>query len=546
VSQTDETTGKIVGEQAQTPPEGDRKLRRLELIWGSLALRSRFIFIVMILLATMMAGVLSVLFGTGAIEVGTEQAQTYISRELDEASKHISRDYGSLSAGGVQLSKDLAFQIEETLSRQGLTLADLQKDPKGLNQVLRECFDTVLTALSINQASAAYLILDATVNPALSNAQWSRAGLFLRNTEPNAANRAEPSISLMRGPVDLARPRDILMLPQWELEFKMTPGDFFYQLFEDSQKTQDVSRLYWWNPRTRLPRDNVDGMLVAVPIVASDGTVLGVCGLEVNAMLFKLLYTPENDSRFPGAVVLLSPERADGVIDMGRSLMASSRALNHQDAELVPDYSDGFASRNGQVSFIGHTKQVGLYPRDSIHEEANWQVSVLMSAQEVAESASNQGQITVLLLVGVMIVGVIAGNIAIIQLLRPLNRAIEEAKTGSFVHRTNIREIDDLFAFLAAQDAAQAKQRAPGLPTNVISDDEFSRRLEALTPAETAVFNLYVEGYDAAEVSAMLFLSKNTIKTHNRHIYNKLGVASRRELMAHLRSLNVSTPNEPT
>ncbi|HHW98320.1 MAG TPA: helix-turn-helix transcriptional regulator, partial [Firmicutes bacterium] len=55
-----------------------------------------------------------------------------------------------------------------------------------------------------------------------------------------------------------------------------------------------------------------------------------------------------------------------------------------------------------------------------------------------------------------------------------------------------------------------------------------------LSPAEKAVFDLYVEGYKAKEIAAILCLSINTIKTHNRRIYMKLNVSSRKELMVYV------------
>ncbi len=66
---------------------------------------------------------------------------------------------------------------------------------------------------------------------------------------------------------------------------------------------------------------------------------------------------------------------------------------------------------------------------------------------------------------------------------------------------------------------------------------EFSRKFETLSRAEKSVFNLYVQGYDAKEITQILCLSINTIKTHNKRIYWKLGVNSRKELMGYLRKM---------
>jgi DNA-binding CsgD family transcriptional regulator len=57
------------------------------------------------------------------------------------------------------------------------------------------------------------------------------------------------------------------------------------------------------------------------------------------------------------------------------------------------------------------------------------------------------------------------------------------------------------------------------------------RREEGLTPAERRVAALVAEGRTNREVASALFLSARTVETHLTHIYAKLGVRSRAELV---------------
>ena len=61
--------------------------------------------------------------------------------------------------------------------------------------------------------------------------------------------------------------------------------------------------------------------------------------------------------------------------------------------------------------------------------------------------------------------------------------------------------------------------------------EDFVEKTKTLTPAEHCVFNLYINGYSAQEIADRLFLSINTVKTHNKRIFVKLGVASKEELI---------------
>ena len=59
----------------------------------------------------------------------------------------------------------------------------------------------------------------------------------------------------------------------------------------------------------------------------------------------------------------------------------------------------------------------------------------------------------------------------------------------------------------------------------------FSRQVKTLTPTELAVFQLYLEGKSTKEVLHELNIKENTLKYHNKNIYSKLGVSSRKQLL---------------
>lgn len=61
--------------------------------------------------------------------------------------------------------------------------------------------------------------------------------------------------------------------------------------------------------------------------------------------------------------------------------------------------------------------------------------------------------------------------------------------------------------------------------------DFFLTGLKQLTPTEKAIFNLYMDGKSAAEIPEIMTIKQTTLKYHNRNIYSKLGVSSKKQLL---------------
>jgi len=59
----------------------------------------------------------------------------------------------------------------------------------------------------------------------------------------------------------------------------------------------------------------------------------------------------------------------------------------------------------------------------------------------------------------------------------------------------------------------------------------FLAHKSTLTPAERTIYNFYLEGKSTKEIMAELNIKENTLKYHNKNIYSKLGVSSRKQLV---------------
>ena len=59
----------------------------------------------------------------------------------------------------------------------------------------------------------------------------------------------------------------------------------------------------------------------------------------------------------------------------------------------------------------------------------------------------------------------------------------------------------------------------------------FTSQLPNLTPTEHSIYELYLSGKSSREIMETLSIKENTLKYHNKNIYSKLGISSRKQLL---------------
>ena len=61
-----------------------------------------------------------------------------------------------------------------------------------------------------------------------------------------------------------------------------------------------------------------------------------------------------------------------------------------------------------------------------------------------------------------------------------------------------------------------------------------------MSERELEILDRLLEGLSYREMADQLFISRNTVKTHVRHVYTKLGVASRDAAVDEVRRLGIA------
>ena len=526
-----------------------------------------FVFFAFFVVALVLAFLL-ILNIAGVFHIGIHKSQAWFENELEHLSQDISNDYGNLSVHGVNLSEKISKSMESYLKEARVAPSGLADHPELLEELLSLQMPDLLSALQNNKCGGAFLILDASVIPQAHMRQ--RAGLFLKRTEPNTVGTMGSKLHCLRGPANIARENSIELLGQWQMEFTGSETDFFSLAVETSRKRSELplSRLYYWSPRRLLSGNSEAGMLLSVPLITSDGTVLGICGFEVSSMLFKQSYSPDN-SVYARVFSVLAPVKESG-LHMDGGLLAGNSYLNSALGGNIAVISEEDAPfnryRSGeQGDYSGVQRTVRLYPAGSPYQEDIWAAAV-MAPREDMQVAARKGILGLQLGIGVLcLLSLLAAAFVSRRYILPVLKTLEGIKNGSgyaALPKTQYQEINDLLEFLAAQDeavsAALAEAKTGKTPASVGTEREnlkppdldpeqyqrFLKCLETLSPAERRVFDLYVREYRAKDIAAELHLSMNTVKYHNGNIYGKLEVGSRKELLSYIRFMHCQQKRE--
>ena len=67
---------------------------------------------------------------------------------------------------------------------------------------------------------------------------------------------------------------------------------------------------------------------------------------------------------------------------------------------------------------------------------------------------------------------------------------------------------------------------------SIKNEDVFIKGVETLTAKETELFKAYVAGISTKDIMVQMNITENTLKYHSRNLYGKLGVTSRKQMVA--------------
>jgi DNA-binding CsgD family transcriptional regulator len=433
---------------------------------------------------TVIAGMFIALALFGIIDTESNIINKKIQGELAYIEKNVSRQLGDTAVQSVLLSEALAQDIENKLKNKNISLPELSRNPGFLKELLGDELNLLILALERTKCTGVYMILDATVNPSAPNAENSRAGLYIQNTEPLVPAMNSRKLFL-RGFADLALENSLGLQAHWDLEFDAGEHDFYGKLQKlyKANHALPLSRLCGWQFINSLNFTGEKILLCGIPIADSNDTFLGVCGFEISNINFSLYNTPDKKN-YPRLFSFLA--RGDESVDFEEALFAGNTVKPKGKADISGGSGGLCIYQSGEgSSFTGRHTVLPLYRNDSPYSE-QYVLALAMPVQDY-------------------------------------NRYIWEANL-------KLTAILSVFLVLGAVFSVFVIRRYMRLTAGANVKKPPTLEGLGLSPREKEICRYLLQGLSLKQIGYELHISFDTVNTHYRSLYRKLGISSKAEL----------------
>lgn len=514
------------------------------------------------------------LFLFGAIDPIGSEMERALKNQLENSADFIEEQSNNQAAYAVAFSKQLTAAVRDELTDSGIPFDQLHNNPDALTSMQDRIFEIVYNNMQLVPCSGAFCFLNTTVNDTLPDESYQ--GLYLKFANLYAENTIHNDVCLYRGFSSIARENNINLHSTWQLETRK--GLFPEVDTLMASRSDSISKAYFLTSVYRLPDTWENVRLLCIPVFDSRGTTIGVCGFEISNLYFMLSHKASETEQSHIFCALLD-RSSDGYAGQ----IAGNQSGYFPPVDSVFTVENNLSLtvfHSGDIEFIGKMRELTVGTTTHV-------VAVMLPAEEYQALVKTvQLKIAAILFIAAFAILAVAlwGSK---KYVAPILKDLERIKDGTGLEQGSSRvlEIGDLFAFLEQQDREheaalstlhqekleaqirqerlqnelhQANSEYESAQTEIarlaysrkqeIDPDDFQyflKGISQLTPTEQKVFNLYLEGKNAKEIIAILEVTENTLKFHNKNIYNKLGVSSRKQLLRYATLMKQQEENDP-
>lgn len=394
------------------------------------------------------------------------------------------------------LDGDSAFlmqKINESLDKNNAESAQITNSPALNRQIVADVSDDLIEILHRNMANGVFLVLDGPATDAVAQGSFSRAGFYIRQFGSFGHTTDNSDLLMERGMPDLARSLGISLDRYWSADFNFpneldVQSQFFFAPL-NAAKANPSGRstdFGYWSTSFSLSGNDIEVITYSVPLITSDGSVIGVFGVElsesqlVSKMRYNNLSGDQNASYFFGV-------SSDGghsyhrVFTSGplfKARFGSAKTISISKFEQNNIY---FLDNESNVPIVGAVYPFDLYKINTPFYDDQWVIIGMVDQNDLLRFSNKiriQAYVAIFFSLFLGITGMVVISRMVTGPIYSMVTSIKQSDPAGCIHlkKTNIVELDELaFSF-------ESLSRA------VASASEKTAKIFAMTRISVGVF----------------------------------------------------------
>ncbi len=493
------------------------------------------------------------LFFVGQFSTTTKKYSSNLTFQNEFYTRQIEKYFDDLSMMTEMLANDSSAIIDNYLNENGIHISALNDSQYYTEGVQEALFPKLEEELLKADASGAFIILNATVNTGEANSDKSKTGLYFQRS---TLDRTDETLLLFRGNAELGRKKNIMPHRKWRLEFRtdfVPQTENFFNETIVKEKKSVLTDIFTLNGTSEK------AMAFITSLFGADGSYYGICGFEISNNYFKDFFV--QPTRLEQLTCTFSKTEKDGKIDCENIFwtgVLNGYSLKPSGTLVPKKMNDSLTEFLGENTFVAAKNEITIlntpYTLVVMQPKSEFDKTVAINVTKIV-------LVCFLLIISAVVLCIFFSRKFVSPVIKSLEkiRMQEHARTKS-----DIIEIDDLFVYLAEQDRLRDLEmknlKHQNEELTIVTENQtseidkrqteierlaYSRKneidpdnyeafkigLKELTKTEKTVFNLYLQGKTAKEITDILNIRESTLKFHNHNILEKLCVSSRKQML---------------
>lgn len=356
-------------------------------------------------------------------------------------------------------TEDIPETIEQILKENGCTAEDIATNPEMNSKIMSELTERMIDLLHYSFGNGIYLVLDG---PASVNGDpEEQAGLFIRDLDASTYEQNRSDLLLERGLPSIAREYGIPLDSFWELGVnldKIKTKDFYTKPFEcavkGSVQQRNASGCAYLGIMKSDEQKKTTNLSYSMPLILSDGTIIGVIGGEIDAGRIRQFL--EDDLDKIGGDVLSFLARSSGDNQSFIPVIAGNtyygqyfedvKEISYKDSEW--DSVGIVKDQEGNTCYAA-IEPLEIYSGNTPFEKESWMIVRIQQEKSLFANSNEVRRTLIISVTGSLVLSLIMLFLASHVITSPIRRLMGEIRRVNlnrrpYLKKIQIQEIDEL------------------------------------------------------------------------------------------------------